>query len=124
MGDKRVLLILVGNRKNEAKYVQETLTGWGCVIKTRLGIHEDVLSHCSNHGLIICELVGDKAKHDELTRKLNLIRGVHAKLVELSLENKPPCKAAPAPKRAPPPSLKKPAAPATAAARRKASRKA
>ncbi len=122
MGDKRVLLILIGNRKDEAKYVQETLTGWGCVIKTRLGIHEDVLSHCSNHGLIICELVGDKAKHAELMRKLNLIRGVHAKLVELSLDDKPPCRAASSTKRTPPP-LKKPALPATAA-KRKTARKA
>jgi len=94
MSDKRVLLILVGNRKEEAKFVQQTLTGWGCVIKTRLGIHEDVLNHCSNHGLIICELVGDAAKHEELTRKLNLLNGVHAKLVELSLDNKPPRRAA------------------------------
>lgn len=94
MSDKRVLLILVGNRKEEAKFVQQTLTGWGCVIKTRLGIHDDVLNHCSNHGLIICELVGDKAKHEELTRKLNLINGVHAKLVELSLTDKPPRQAA------------------------------
>ena len=94
MSEKRVLLILVGNRKEDAKFVQQTLTGWGCVIKTRLGIHDDVLSHCSNHGLIICELVGDKVKHEELTRKLNLINGVHAKLVELSLEDKPPRKAA------------------------------
>ncbi len=83
--EKRVLLILVGKRHQEAKYVQETLTGWGCVIRTRLGIHQDVLENCSEHGLIFCELVGPKAKHEELCRKLNLIKNVHAKLVGLEL---------------------------------------
>lgn len=120
MSEKRVLLILVGNRRQEAKYVQETLTGWGCVIKTRLGIHEDVLTHCSNHGLIICELVGDKAKHEELARKLSLIRGVHAKLVELSLDDKPPRKTADASPKRTSPLLKKSAAPAKRRTPRKA----
>lgn len=97
--EKRVLLILVGNRHQAAKYVQETLTGWGCLIKTRLGIHQDVLSHCSEHGLIFCELVGDKAKHDELCRKLSLIRGVHAELVSLRVPEDRDQPAAPAAKK-------------------------
>jgi len=84
--ERRALLILVGKRHQAAKYVQETLTGWGCVIKTRLGIHEDVLEHCSEHGLIFCELVGAKAQHEELCRKLNLIKNVHAELVTLKLK--------------------------------------
>jgi len=85
--EKRVLLIIVGKRHEAAKYVQQTLTGWGCVIKTRLGIHEDVLDHCSEHGLIFLDLVGETDKHDELNRKLNLIKGVQAKLVTLKLDD-------------------------------------
>ena len=84
---RRVLLILVGKRTDAAVNVQKTLTGWGCLIKTRLGLHEDVLSHCSEHGLIFCELVGDPEKQEELTRKLNLIQGVKAQLVSLSLDS-------------------------------------
>lgn len=82
---KTVLIILVDNRKKTAVNVQKILTGWGCLIKTRLGIHDGVLDNCSDTGLIICELVGDKAKKTELTRKLNLLSGVKAKLVDISL---------------------------------------
>ncbi len=83
---KNVLIILVGKRKTAAVNVQKTLTGWGCLIKTRLGIHDGVLKNCSEKGLIICELVGDQKKHQELTRKLNLIKGVKAELVSLQVD--------------------------------------
>lgn len=83
---KDVLIILVGKRKTAAINVQKTLTGWGCLIKTRLGIHDGVLKNCSEKGLIICELVGDQKKHQELTRKLNLIKGVKAELVSLKVD--------------------------------------
>lgn len=84
--EKYVLLILVGKRKEAAVNVQKTLTAWGCLIKTRLGIHDGVLSDCSEKGLIMCELVGEKDKIDELTRKVNLIKGVHAELSVLNVE--------------------------------------
>ncbi len=84
--ERSVLLILVGSRKTSAVNVQKTLTGWGCLVKTRLGIHDGVLSSCSDSGLIFLELVGDKAKHTELARKLNLLKGVEAKLVNLKLD--------------------------------------
>jgi hypothetical protein len=83
---KNILLILVNNRKDEAPLVQKILTGWGCLIKTRLGIHDGVLKDCTNAGLIMLELVGDKKKHKELARKLSLLDGVATKLVELSLK--------------------------------------
>ena len=83
--EKQVLLILVGNRKYAAINVQKTLSGWGCLIKTRLGIHDGVLDKCSDHGLIFCELVGEKKQLVELTRKLNLIKEVDAKLVTLGI---------------------------------------
>lgn len=91
--ERNALLILVGSRKTSAVNVQKTLTGWGCLIKTRLGIHDGVLSDCSDHGLIFLELVGDKAKHKELCRKLNLLKGVSAELVNLKLdEDKAPAR--------------------------------
>jgi len=82
---KTVLLILVDKRKKAAINVQKILTGWGCLIKTRLGIHDGVLDNCSDAGLIICELVGSPSKKKELTRKLKLVSGVEAKLIEISL---------------------------------------
>ncbi len=83
---KTLLVILVNRRKEEAPTVQKILTGWGCIIKTRLGIHDGVLDDCTNAGLIILELVGDENKNKELAHKLDILSGVNAKLVELSVE--------------------------------------
>ncbi len=83
---KTVLLILIGSRKESAVNVQKVLTGWGCLIKTRLGIHDGVLDNCSDQGLLILELVGDQSQKDELVRKISLIKGVTSKVVELEVE--------------------------------------
>ncbi|MBU2491926.1 MAG: hypothetical protein KJ571_04820 [Bacteroidetes bacterium] len=83
---KSVLLILIGKRKEEAVKVQQILTGWGCIIKTRLGIHDGVLDNCSDEGLLILELHGTQEQKDELARKVAVLPGVTSKLVELSLE--------------------------------------
>jgi len=84
---KSILIILVGKRSESAVSVQKLLTGWGCLIKTRLGIHDGVLDNCSDEGLIICELVGDREQHNELARKLNLLKSVKAKLVTIDLDD-------------------------------------
>ncbi len=83
---KSILLILVGKRKDDAVKIQQILTAWGCIIKTRLGIHDGVLENCSDEGLLILELAGSKEQREELTRKVELISGVSSKLVELSVE--------------------------------------
>jgi len=83
---KTILLILIGKRKESAVKVQQILTGWGCIIKTRLGIHDGVMDNCSDEGLVICELVGTKEQQEELSRKLAVLPDVSSKLVELSIE--------------------------------------
>lgn len=83
---KQIMIILVDTRKEEAPQVQKILTTWGCLIKTRLGLHDGVLDNCSNSGLIILELVGEKEKQEELAGRLNALPGVKAKLVEISLD--------------------------------------
>ncbi|MGL1936628.1 MAG: hypothetical protein OCD01_16475 [Fibrobacterales bacterium] len=82
---KDVLLILIDKRSDSAIEVQKILTAWGCFIKARLGLHENILDECSQTGLIFIELVGSEEKHEELTRKLNLLTGVSAKLVNMSV---------------------------------------
>jgi len=84
---KTVLLILVGRRKDAAVNVQKTLTAWGCLIKTRLGLHTGVLDNCTDKGLIFCELMGDMDKIQELRRKLELIKGIKTELVTLNLDD-------------------------------------
>lgn len=82
---RTVLLILVSHRKESAEMVQKILTGWGCFVKTRLGIHDGVLENCSDSGLIFLELTGEPEKHEEIARKLNLVKGVDARLVPLEV---------------------------------------
>ena len=83
---KSILLILMNTRSKEAVKVQQVLTGWGCMIKTRLGIHDGVLDNCSDSGLIILELVGEDDKKKELSRKLAVLPGVSSQLVDLGVE--------------------------------------
>lgn len=83
---KTILLILIGKREKEAVKVQQILTAWGCIIKTRLGIHDGVLDNCSDEGLLICELYGTDEQKQELARKLEVLPGVNSKLVELAIE--------------------------------------
>jgi len=83
---RHVLLLLIGNRKEIAVQVQKILTAWGCIIKTRLGIHDGVLDNCSDAGLVILELHGKREDMDELARKLALLDGVHSQLVELHVD--------------------------------------
>ena len=89
---KTILLVLIGQRKEAAVQVQKVLTGWGCMIKTRLGIHDGVMENCSDQGLLILELAGERDQMDELARKISLIKGVSSKLVDLKLINEGPVK--------------------------------
>ncbi|MDD2998722.1 MAG: hypothetical protein EOM80_03705 [Erysipelotrichia bacterium] len=84
--ERTIMAILVGKRKETAVNVQKILTGWGCMIKTRLGLHDGTLDNCAESGLIILELVGESEKKDELLRKLSLLEDVSAKLIKLSLD--------------------------------------
>ena len=83
--EKTLLIILASKRHRNAAAIQNVLTEYGCLIKTRLGIHDGVLDKCSDTGLIILELVGDKAEHDQLNKKINFFEGVSTQLVSLGL---------------------------------------
>jgi hypothetical protein len=85
--EKTILLILIGNRKDSAVKVQQVLTAWGCLIKTRLGIHDGILDNCSEQGLVILELHGTKEQKDEVARKIAVIPGVTSKLVDLEIKD-------------------------------------
>jgi len=82
---KTILLVLISKRKDAAVNVQKVLTGWGCIIKTRLGIHDGVLDNCSDEGTLILELVGIEEDKSELTRKLSLLKGITAKRIDLEV---------------------------------------
>ncbi len=80
---KTVLLILIGKRKEAAVKLQQVLTAWGCLIKTRLGLHSGVMENCSETGFLFLELHGSDEDNAELARKVAVIPGIESKLVIL-----------------------------------------
>lgn len=78
-----ILIVSVEKRSESAVLVQEVLTSYGCIIKTRLGIHENSSGSCLEKGLIILELAGQDLQIKELLSKLEAVAGVKAKLVQI-----------------------------------------
>lgn len=85
MKKKNLILLLVSNRSDSAVKVQETLTKYGCVIKTRLGIHDGVENKCSECGLIMVELAGSESEGKKLYKELKKIKGVSLKMISLNI---------------------------------------
>ncbi len=83
MMKKAILIVQLNTRTVSAVNVQKILTQYGCIIKTRLGIHDGVLNVCSDHGLVILEIVGSKKENNGLAKKLGALKGIKVKLVEL-----------------------------------------
>ncbi|HOU98824.1 MAG TPA: hypothetical protein PLP65_08250 [Bacteroidales bacterium] len=70
MNEIIVLGIYIQERSKNALAVQNLLTKFGCSIKTRLGLHEVVDGFCSNSGLILIELTGEKTEMENLENEL------------------------------------------------------
>jgi hypothetical protein len=81
---KTLVIILMRTRRSSAVKVQKVLTDFGCMIKTRLGIHDGVLDKCSDAGLVILEVVGSKAEKERLDKKLKKVPGVKTKMVDIA----------------------------------------
>jgi len=78
-----IMLILVSKRKKESIEVQKVLTEYGCLIKTRLGLHEIEGNFCSENGLIILQLIGNENEHLKLKGDLEKIDGVKVEYIKL-----------------------------------------
>ena len=79
---RTIMGIEIQNREELAMAVQGVLTTHGCIIKTRLGLHETG-NFCSPSGLIILEFApDDKGEYNLLEKELNEIDGVIARKME------------------------------------------
>lgn len=63
-----IMGIQIGDREADAVKVQELLTKHGCIIKTRLGLHE-AGNLCSSKGLVILEFISGKDEEVETLKK-------------------------------------------------------
>lgn len=77
-----IMALLISHRSKKAVHVQEVLTKHGCTIRMRLGLHEagDV---CSEEGLVLLQLCGEKEEIQALEDELNSLDGVKAKTMSI-----------------------------------------
>ena len=74
---KHVIIgIHITDRVKHAGDVQKVLTGYGCIIRTRLGLHEVDATSCSPNGLVVLEVAGTDSEYRSIARKLKAIKGV------------------------------------------------
>lgn len=78
-----IMAIKIVPRDLSAPKVQEILTKYGCIIQTRLGLHEADKSMCSPSGLIILNLINEGDEIKKLKDELDLVEGVTAKMIEI-----------------------------------------
>jgi hypothetical protein len=85
MKEIRILGINVTQRTKEAHKIQETLTKYGCSIRTRIGLHDVKDNYCSPSGLILLELYGDIEECNKLENELHNIEGLDVQKIVFDL---------------------------------------
>lgn len=79
-----IMAIKILPRDVSAPKVQQILTKYGCIIQTRIGLHEADKNMCSPSGLIILNLLhNEKEKINGLREEVELVEGVTTKIIEL-----------------------------------------
>ncbi|MDP4089172.1 MAG: hypothetical protein Q8930_07900 [Bacillota bacterium] len=78
-----IMALTIDPRVDHAPQVQTVLTKHGCIIKTRLGLHETSEDHCENRGLILLQINGKKGEIETLERELEDVEGVNVKYMTL-----------------------------------------
>ena len=80
--DYNIMLVRINKRKNNSPDVQKVLSSFGCSIKVRLGLHETE-NVCSEEGLLILQLAGDKEEMMKLENALNDMKDITALMVTI-----------------------------------------
>jgi hypothetical protein len=81
--ENTIMAITIDPRSIHAPQVQTVLTKHGCIIKTRLGLHEVSSDSCSEVGLIILHIQSDLDKIKALEKELLDVEGVKVKYMSL-----------------------------------------
>lgn len=78
-----IMAITIDPRSIHAPKVQTILTKHGCIIKTRVGLHEVRKNSCSEQGLIILHIHSNMDEIKSLENELGHIEGVKVKYMTL-----------------------------------------
>lgn len=84
MNDSTIMAVLIDKRTDAAPEVQKILTEHGCIIKTRLGMHES--NTCADQGMIILDLTADNSEVEALKIELKSVAGVKVKSMVLDFD--------------------------------------
>ena len=76
MKEVRILGLMVNDTAKGADKIQGILTKYGCVIRTRLGLHDINEDYAGDTGLMLLELVGDMNECLRLENELLTLEGV------------------------------------------------
>jgi hypothetical protein len=76
MTETRILGLLISDRIKEAGRVQQALTKYSRLIRSRLGFHELNDNICSRAGIIVIHLTGPVIEWDAFETELRSIEGV------------------------------------------------
>ncbi len=57
---KTIIGIKLSNRDETSKQMQDILTKYGCIIRTRIGLHDVDCGSCSPNGIILLEVINDE----------------------------------------------------------------
>lgn len=79
--ERAVLSVLIAKRSQDALGFQEVLTRHGCLIKTRLGIHE--IEDCSEDGLVILYVSGVSEDINTFVNDINALESIRARITRL-----------------------------------------
>lgn len=78
-----IMAVTIDPRSAHAPQVQTVLTKHGCIIKTRLGLHEVSRESCSEEGLIILRIQSSLDEIETLENELLDVDGVKVKYMSL-----------------------------------------
>lgn len=70
----KILGVKLNHRVNTAVTFQEVITKHGCIIKSRIGLHNVENGTCSPSGVILLEVISDNT--EELEQDLKKIEGL------------------------------------------------
>ena len=76
-----IMAVQIDDRTVDAPRFQEIITNHGCLIKTRLGVHQ--IDNCANSGLILLQLCGNDDQITAVGNEINSISNAKAKWMKL-----------------------------------------
>lgn len=83
---KKILGVSIDLRSEAAQNVQNILTKHGCIIKTRIGLHQQKENKCAEKGIVILELTDDCGENcKKLESDLSAIKNVLVREMEFDM---------------------------------------